>query len=381
VARNGTWLLATLVLGAAAEADEALVERWDKPRRESFAMKDASPQDVVREIRERYGVPVADIALDLPRMDFEAKDVTFFEALDRLAAARGLLLAGRAPATEPIALVRPARPLPTTPVAHVGPSRLSVRSISVLAETRWTTGEPRRTDIEEDIARILRDRGGPERPRVRVGFQWITEPGFEETSLVSWSVHSAVDDCGAEIAVTLRPDLPLAANDCFVAEFEKPSGKARSIAKLEGRLRVALPAREGQAEFAAGEARQWKPLGDARVKVEDVDAADGTVRLAIEGAPCAALKPCMGDLDVNTHDLRVGSRSGGSSLTVTVLAYRADGAEIAGSVTRRWWDVNFPSVTYWIDLDEAPARLALRTTTVALVREAPFSFSDIPLPE
>jgi len=42
--------------------------------------------------------------------------------------------------------------------------------------------------------------------------------------------------------------------------------------------------------------------------------------------------------------------------------------------------VNFPSVTYWIDLERAPARIVLRSTTTALVRELPFSFTKIPLP-
>lgn len=383
--RNGTWLVAAVAAcTAAAGADEALVERWDKPRVESFALRGAPPKDVLADISARYGVAVRAAPMDLPAMDFEAADVTFFEALDRLASAHGLLVTGWPVGERPLALGRPGRRLPAMPVAHIGPSRLAVQSVSLLAATHWTIVEPKveigAEDVTSAFSRYTRDWMADlaEAPRMRVGFQWMTEPGFEQVALVGWDIRRAEDDTGAGIAVTVPPGLPLAANHSFSVDFEAPRRSARSIARLEGRMRVALPLREGEVEFKADEARRTKPLGDARVKLEDVDAEGAVVRLSIEGAPCGPLKPCMAEL--RRHDVRVGSRAGGAPLSVTVIAYDADGAEVAGSLMRTWSDVNFPSVTYWIDLERAPARIVLRSTTTALVRELPFSFTKIPLP-
>ncbi|HEX5136211.1 MAG TPA: hypothetical protein VFY93_04505 [Planctomycetota bacterium] len=384
MARNGTWLVAlfVVVVAAAAGADEDLVERWDKPHVESFALKDATPQDVLREIRTRFGVPVGDLALDLPRMDFEAKDVTFLEALDRLAAAHGLLLRGSGfPGAKSLSLARASRKVPPMPVCHVGPSRLSVEGISVLNATHWGD-EPLRaggTDTSPvglALDRFLND--SVDVPRLRLWFVWMAEPDLE-VALVAFAVRRVQYDAGAEASVLDRPGLPIAAGGGFSADLDAPPRSARSIAKLEGRLRVAVPLGQGEVEFKADAWQERKQLGDARVKIEAVDTDAAVVRLSLEGAPCAALKPYFTELDERVR-VCVGSDNA-KRMAVTVLAYRADGTEIAGRVRRVWSDVNFPTVTYWLALDEAPVRIVLRSTTTARVREAPFSFTDIPLPD
>jgi len=383
MARNGTWLVALFAVTAVAGADEELVERWDKPHVESFAMKDATPQDVLKEIRTRFDVPVEYLELDLPHMDFEAKDVTFFEAIDRLASSQDLLVAGWPLGRQKnrLLLVRTTRPLPATPVAHVGPTRLSVQRICAINVTEWIPEDPRQQAMDETIDKLIpgmRAYLHPDEPRLRMTFCWIAQPGCEQAALVGWEVRHAESDTGAAIDVTAPPELPLRANGTFSVDFAAVPRRVRSIAKLEGRIRVVLPLREGEVEFLATEQGRTKALGEASVRLDDVDDLQAVVRFTVNGAPC---KP----LNVRNSEsaVRVGSTTDteGSAPFLTVLAYREDGREIAGSLRRTWSDVGSPRKTFWIDLDEAPARLLLRTTTGVVEREMPFAFKDIPLPE
>ena len=78
VARNGTWIALVLVFAGIAAGQEGLAERWDKPKRESFALEDAAPEKIAEEIRSRYGVSFEADCIGLPPLDFAAKDVTFF---------------------------------------------------------------------------------------------------------------------------------------------------------------------------------------------------------------------------------------------------------------------------------------------------------------
>lgn len=380
MARNGTWIALALAFAGLAGGDEAAVKRWDEPQRESFALTDAPPERIAAELRGRYGVPFEADVSGLPPLDFEATGVTFFEAIDRLASARNLVVAGwpQGVGENRLRLVRVSRSLPSTPVAYVGPTRLSVQRISALNEADWTPDEDKR-DWKEFVAGLppeVRSALGRDEPRLRITFDWTAEPGCEEAALVAWEVHGA--EAGGAIDMQGPPKLPLQANDSFAVDFAVPSRKVRHIAKLEGRIRVALPLRDDQVEFRAAEQGQSKVLGRAKAKLEDIDESRKIVRFTIDGAPCDSL-----DARNSSRAIRVGSKGAadGRAPLLTVFAYGAGGAEIAGTFKRTWSDVGSPLKTYWIELDEAPARIVLRATVAVAFREAPFAFKDIPLPE
>jgi hypothetical protein len=229
--------------------------------------------------------------------------------------------------------------------------------------------------IEGWLARAQAD--AAERSRLRIGFKWNVEPGFEGVTLVDWKVTRAEDDRGQAFAVTIGPDGPLEADNCFDLDFGPVARAATAIARLEGTVRFALPEGVGQVEFLATEGKTTKALGDARIEIRDIDTNRHTIWLAVEGAPCAALMPKGGDLE-----LRAAPGANAPSRTILVTAYGADGGEIPAGVAHRFggsWDVGRTS--YRLELDAEPARLVLRAVTKHVIREMPYVFTNIPLPE
>jgi hypothetical protein len=376
-------LLVFATIVAPAAADEALVERWNKPRRESFAFEDELPAKVAEEVSKRFGIPFEAGGLLEVRGEFHAKDATFFEVLDRFAAAHGLLVAGwpgeaarrRAavflPRTRGLALVRPEAPGPV-PVVHMGPSRFSVSGVSVLAEREWARDEAEDFPGGADLGALFNDLAAI--PRLRIAFRWVVEPGFEDVTLVACEVRHLEDDTGTGRAVLRPPNLPCPANDEFSIDFAPPPRRARTITRLEGRLRVALPLRGSRVEFQAAEVGMTKQLGGAQLRLDDIE--DATVRITLKGPPAS---PLMARSE--SPDLHVGRASTPTARDLRLAAYRADGTEIAGSKGHQYTHVDGGCWTYRIDLHEPPARLVVEATTEALVREIPFAFGVIPLPD
>jgi hypothetical protein len=371
-----------LLLAAIAAGEGDPGEWWDKPRRETFDLKGAWPAAVVEEIRTRFGIPFEFQPAGGERADFVAKDVTFLEALDRCAASYGLSIVGVALSEEErdfgqagLALVRPDPPLPPAPVSHAGPSRLSVQMVSVLKVRRCAAEDPQ---PEESV--WCGNLGRDEKPHLRLQFRWITEPRFKEAEIIGWRDTCATDDRGNAIGLLDAPDLPVPANSDFEQDLAAPHESAKAIGRLAGVLRVALAAERTRIEFATSDAPATKPLGGGSITLGGVNAAKPDVSFTVIGNPCRGL-PREGD---DEFDIRIGSedwvdRGVG---TIELYAYDADGREIArgsscDSSSALWGS----SWTYRIDLEQAPARIAFEATTRVVIREAPFEFTNIPLPE
>ncbi|MCK6462063.1 MAG: hypothetical protein L6Q95_19445 [Planctomycetes bacterium] len=166
MARNGTWLVWTLALAGAGAADDALLQQWDAPKRETFALKRMPGREAALEVRRRYGYDFECPATDA-EVALKVKDATYFEALDRLAAGLGLFLVGvplpeakRGHGEAGLGLTAADGPAGPVVAAYLGPSRLSVESVSIVAVRRCTPrarpsvpGVP--SVIADEIARDL----------------------------------------------------------------------------------------------------------------------------------------------------------------------------------------------------------------------------------
>jgi len=373
VGRNGRWLLAALALAAPTLADDALADRWDHPRRENFDIRDSSARDVAEAISKRFGVPIrCEDASATDPTAFKVTDVTFFEALDRLAAAQGLSVVGvpaseetREHSQESLALRRPARAHGATPVAYLGPSRLSVQGLAA-RKTKVFTAEGPRVGTDPVLAAWS---DLVEEDRLHVVFKWIVEPGFEDLMLVRMKV-AAEDDAGNPLRIvprfefvdppgTVCSDLPLKADRNFSVYFDRPRPEARAIRELTGTVWVALPVERGEIEFRPADAGSAKQLGGCRVTF--VEAKDDVLRFAFEGVPC---------VEISATDL-LGR--------IEIVAYGADGRVVECSKCGGTEGEDRP--TWWEEYEGPPARVVLRAITKVALREAPFAFADIPLPE
>jgi len=370
VARNGTWIALALAFAGIAGADEDLLQRWDHPKRETFEMKGVPPERVAEEIRKRFGTAFKLDATNVERTDFVAKDVTFLEALDGFAAAQGLFLVG-VPAPEEtrecheaLALVRVDRPLGATPVAYVGPSRLSVQGLA--ARTTWVfTAEGPRIGPSPMLA-AWSDLENEE--HLCVVFKWIVEPGLEDALLVRLKV-AAQDDTGRDLRALPRyifdpphlicGELPLRANGYFHVNLPAPRAEARALRRLSGSMEVALPVERSEIAFDPRNVGDTKSLGGCQVKLVE---GDGTItRFAFEGIPCKEI------------------RQSDPVDQIEILGFGADGRAVEYS--RCGGTVGDGRATWWNAWDQPPSRIVLRAITKVVLREVPFAFDDVPLPE
>jgi hypothetical protein len=395
-------VLLLLVIAGGAAADDSLVERWDKPKRESFALAGAPPEKVAEEIRKRYGIAFEAEVKDTGPSGFEVKDAMFLEALDRFAAAQGLSLVGvpvpeelREHEQEALALVRPSRPHGKTPVAYVGPSRLSVQGLA-----GWTTAAP---DERIRTARVFTAEGprvgtspllaawsdledkpedveqNEEASRLHVVFKWIAEPGFEELLLVRLKV-AAEDDAGRALRVSppyvfdppdaVCADLPLNANRNFSVHFDPPSTEARAIGKMVVVMKLAQPVERSRVEFLAKDVGTTKQLGGC--KVTFVEAKGVLTRFAFDGVPCIGILP--------TGTFASSGMERASADQIALFAYDADGQALE-EAPHCGGTASGTRATYWEEWNERPARFTLEAVTKVAWREATFAFADIPLPE
>jgi hypothetical protein len=374
---RGALLLA--VLAGAARADDDLGARFDHPRRESFERKGAWAATVAEEISKRYGVPFAHLGPAGERADFAVNDATFFEALDRLAATYGLSVVG-VPGPEErrqfgqagLAVLAPDPPLPPTPVAYAGPSRLSVQGVAVLRVRQCAAADP----VDEEFVWPFMD--DDRQPHACVQLRWLTEPGFEEAAIVEILQGSAADDRGRPLEITEPAgDLPVNGNSDFALRLALPAREAKAIAKLEGRMRIVLPIEQGRVEFAAKEAGATKALGGGSITL--IAAANKNVSFTLVGAPCRGMQPSERGFDV-----RVGSEDWvqRGARTITLLAYDAEGREIGRGGGMSSSSALFGAAwTFEIELDAVPDRMTFESVTRVITREFPFAFKDIPLPD
>jgi hypothetical protein len=211
---------------------------------------------------------------------------------------------------------------------------------------------------------------------MRLRMHWLAGPGLEEVRITQWKV-SAEDDQGKRLTGIEEPweESTLPNRDVSLA-LTPPTRGARTLRKVEGTASIVLPLERGKVEFAPTEAGQTKPLGGARVKLQQVDAKEKSVSFSLKGRPCPGIKSDI-DMDVASE---VWHGSSGAN-AVRVVAYDAEGTEIPrGSGThmssdwlgRRTWTIEFEAV---------PSRIVLEALVRGEQREIPFSFTDIPLPE
>ncbi|HEX5136212.1 MAG TPA: hypothetical protein VFY93_04510 [Planctomycetota bacterium] len=361
---------AVAALAAVAAADDALLQQWDAPRRQTFALKRMPANLVTLELRRRYGCDFDDSKVS-GELAFAARDATFFEALDQLAAALGLHVTG-APApggTRGLALARSDVPLGPAIVAYLGPSRLSVEVVSALA-VRPCAPDPKPSTLAETLGHDSPD--AAPRPRLRIQLRWIVEPGFEDVSLRELTLGQIEDDNGAPIDGKADAHLPVAANRPFALDFAGPPPKAKAIRKLEGVARVSIPVERGEISFAAGEAGVTKHLGLASITIQEIKGE--SVSFEMVRTPAGTPEE---DAPVIAAGRYQAMRDEPPVLTVT--AYDEKGVVLDG-VAQGYARMN-DRYTYKLVCEQPPARLTFQAVTKLATREAPFSFTDIPLPD
>jgi hypothetical protein len=372
-----------LAFATAAAADDALLQQWDAPKRETFALKKMPGRDAAFELRRRYGYDF-DAAAAEGDVAFKAKDVTFFEALDRLGAALDLYVTGvpvpeeRRKWTEGgLALTRPETPLGPAIAVYLGPSRLSVESVSVLAVRRCAP-EPRPTGLGDLPVRIIRDiqdfsSTAAESPRLRLQLRWIVEPGFDDVSLRGLSLGQVLDDKGKPVMLRREPRLPVSANTVLALDFPAPPPGTKAIRKLQAVARVSIPVERAELTFAPTDAGVTKQLGRASLTLEGTDGT--TVRIALVGTPAGLASDGLIPIAVGTS-----ARIHDEPPDLTVIAYDDKGAAIDGHARESSSDES-GRCTYQLEYDRPPARLDFRAITKLVARDMPFTLTNIPLPE
>jgi hypothetical protein len=234
----------------------------------------------------------------------------------------------------------------------------------------------------EEEAEVMRLGGFDEPlvPGVGVRLRWIVEPGFEGIAILSCEVTAAQADVGGDLEqrAEWHGNLPVPANCDFIVTLDGLSPEAKAIRKLAGTARVAIPLGRERLEFAADEVGRTKALGAAKVTLDRLDAATKTVEFTMRDLPCADLKDTDPDLLVGSSDDLWSAAW--RECAIRVLLYDAKGREIergenveSSREGSKW--------TCKIQLKDMPARIAIDALVRAAVREATFSFKDIPLRE
>lgn len=383
--RNGTWLLAALAwLAGVADADDALLQQWDAPKRETFATKKMPGREAALEVRRRYGYDFECPATDA-EVALRVKEATYFEALDRLAAGLGLYLVG-VPVPEEkrgfleggLALQKAEEPMGPVVAFYLGPSRLSVESVALLAVRRCAPpAKPSGGPLGDLPVRILRDiqrftPGAAEQPRMSLELKWIVEPGFDDVTMATLSIVQALDDKGQALRPRGDARMPVAANSVFDLDFEPPTAKAKSIRKIQGSARFSIPVERGEISFLASETGAAKTLGRASITIDKVDGT--TVALTLVGTPAGIAREGTVPIDMPAGGLRHGEPA-----ALTVIVYDEKGAEVPGRP--RHSSSEEGKCTYELELERAAARIVFRAVTKVVAREAPFLLGNIPLPE
>jgi len=388
------------LLAAGAAAGPNLVERWDKPKRASLQVKATDLGKILAMLTEQCGTPVAYDQVG-PAVDFDAKDLGFFEALDRLGAENRLFLVGM-PVTDeeatwsqtPLTLVRPAEPMPKTPVAYIGPSRLSVESISVTRVRRFVPEAPARSEGEHEGEWCYEEDGQQEETnRLRITLKWIVERGFRDATLAACTLDPLVDSEGAPLVPLADPasehHLPLAANSVFAFDFVPGPPGRRRLTRLSGRLQVLLPAETTEITFLKADIGRTLRLGGSSVTLTAID-GEPSFSFTLVDRPCAALAPHGEDANWNSPDVVIRTAGGeevswieGARIAmVSVYLYDADGKEVGyGMSSEETGDGEEARWQYKFTLTGKPAKVVFRAVTKVEAREATFAFENLPLPE
>jgi hypothetical protein len=389
VTRNGTWLLAVLLLAMPAAGDDALLLQWDAPMRETFSLKRMPGSEASLEVRKRFGYN-----FDCPQTDalvaLHVKDATFFETLDRLAAGLDLYLVGVPVVGEkkgfleegPLALVPADGPMGPAMVTYLGPSRLSVESVSVVSVRRCaprakpSLGLPDNIPLPDDLVRTIRHfgPGADDAPRLTLHLKWIVEPGFRDVTIVAFSLNQAVDDHGHMLQKDGDVHVPVVANSTFAIDFEAPAARTKMIKKLQGILRFAIPVDRGEVTFLPSETKTAKTLGSASITVDEIDG--GKVSVTVIGTP-SGIRPEHGLSSIWLEG--EGDHFPGEPSFLTLAAFDGKGAAIGGHES--YGSDEGGKITYKLELDRAPEKLMFKAITKVAARELPVAFANIPLPE
>jgi len=384
------------LLAAGAAAGPNLVERWDNPKRATLQVKSTDLGRILAMLTEQCGTPVA-YGHAGPAVDFEAKDLTFFEALDRLGAENRLFLVGM-PVTEeeahwgeiPLTLLRPAQPMPETPVAYMGPSRLSVESISLTRVRRFAPEAPARAEGEDEGEWCYEEDGQEEETnRLRITLKWIVERGFEEATLAAFTLDPLVDSEGAPLVPLAGLSGPLSANSRFAFDFVPGPPGRRSLGRLSGRMQVLLPAEKTDVTFLAADVGKTLRLGGSSVTLTAID-GEPSVSFTIVERPCAALAPRGEDANWNSPDVVIRTMAADGVpwieeapiAAVSLFLYDAAGKEVGfGMSSEETTNGDEPRWEYKFTLTAKPARVVFKAITKVETREATFAFAGLPLPE
>jgi len=380
---------AVAALASLAFADDALLQQWDAPKRETFALKKMPGSQAALELRRLYGYNFEFPATD-DQVALKAKNASYLEALDLLADGLGLYLVGM-PVPEGkrkfgeggLAFVKADEPMGPLLAAYLGPSRLSIEAVSVLAVRRCAprakpsvAGIPELEGLRERIEESMERTGwgASSRPRLRLEFKWITEPGFDDVALTGISFIQTLDDKGQPLRPLRDPDLPVLANSTVNVDFERPAGKVKTIRKIQGSARFAIPVGRGEVSFGSDEKGASKTLGHSAITLDEADGSK--ITFTIVGTP-------SGVRGEGLVRIRVGTKSevwyAGMPVDLVVVASDARGAEVDGHMSNGHSEEGRD--TYVLEFEGTPAKLLFRGVTQVVARELPFLFGPIPLPE
>ena len=334
--------LAVSLLAATVAADQEVVRLWDNPRRLSFEFTKTPLSNVTAVICRRFGEGRVSIEDRRRRVDFVETNLTFFEALDRLAEQNGMVLLGspgRAPSDRGKGeqALHIGKAAGRSAVARLGSSRLSASA--------WVLGDGGMVDLD-----------------------WFVPSGLERAAILKVDIKRATDDTKAKVRVSRGlPPHVMNANERKTLLFDKCSPKATML-MLEGTIRIGLPLETSHVDLAVRDAGKLTPLGACWITLDGITkSAEMTV--TVVGNPLVKRDAQLPQLQIKSGSSRVRTPI---NMIETVLG---GNVRPAGELRLSHYGAG---VRHRIALSAVPYKVTFRAVTRIATRDLPFTL-NVPL--
>ncbi|MCK6478698.1 MAG: hypothetical protein HUU06_14255 [Planctomycetaceae bacterium] len=372
-----------LLASAAALAGEGggagLLERFDRPPAVSANFQEMPAGKAVAELCRQAGCPAIGVDGKGKRITLELKEVPFWEAVDRVAAAGGLALSGLrfekkgGPGGEflvmdPLRLSPPGKDLlPSTPCS-AGTVRVSLVAVVLERSSKAVS----RFSAEAEAAE-------PGKEVLRVGLRFVPLAGLDLAEAGSLRVDAAVDEKGRAFR-TSGDGMSSFGSDAGIAGdrwavFDASGGTGERLAEFAGALEVLLPAAEETAELDLTTLPATARIGGTTFTVLEV--GDASMKVTVAGA-------LLGGSDASPPGPQVvtGEEGGGGMFGPKPDALRVLLRDAAGKVltSSSWGGGGGDVMTYDFDLSGRPVKATVSARTKVEKRDVPFRFKDVPLP-
>ncbi len=367
---------------AGAEDPPTLLDRFDRPPLISASLKDLPAGKALQLLCLKAGCPAIDADRGGTPVTLELKEVPFWEAVDRVAAAAGMVLTGsqfpaegdtgsRLGVREQLRLALPDDRLLAASPCNRGPVRVAL--VAVVVERSGKV-----------VARFSEEAetGDPGRETLRVDLRFHPLAGLEDAELGALLMDAAVDEKGLEYA----------SHECEVtksyvgsmappgwtgsANFDASGGTGERLTEISGALEVFFPGAEESVELDLASLPATAKIGGATFTV--VEVGDASMKATVEGSLLTG---------ENGRPPLPQILSGEEGELPRVLRPKPDGLRIllrdaAGKVvtSASWSGGGGDVLTYDFELSGRPVKATVSGRTKVEKREVPFRFKDIPLP-